>query len=593
MTDASELSWQSRYRLPTVTLPTWARDQPDRLLYTSDASGATQFYRYDMSSGRRWQVTRSVGGVAVAAISPDGTAVWWFGDEQGSEHGTWHITDDGGETVAVLDAGNAAGIAIGRDIAVIGLANGWESTISVRYAGGAERVVFRDSSRCTVNGLSADDALVCVSHQRDTDARHPSLAVLDLDGVVIAARHGRGPGRLWAGEWSPVVGDHRLIVHHEPEDRRQPAIWSPESDGWHEVDVDLPGDVWAGWYPGGGELLLRHEIDGRSELYRWEAGSITRLPTPTGHIRDARVHPSGQVWAAHSASDRAPRLLGVPHELTRERGHTNPTVPQSTPYRDLRAGDVRGFVALPGGGATAPPGIVLLHGGPAAHDVDGFSPEVQAWVDHGFAVVLVNYSGSSGHGRRWRESIRREPGPGLRELDDIAAVHARIVGDGVVDPTRVIVAGRSWGGYLALLAAARQPGLWSLGIATMPVADWTATYEDELPATQEHDRALFGGSPAELPEFYAERSPITFVDRIRVPLLLIASSNDPHCPRRQIDNYVRRLAAAGKTFEVFDCTVGHAARRVADRIAIQAAQLEFAQRHLMDSSPDSTRRKHV
>jgi dipeptidyl aminopeptidase/acylaminoacyl peptidase len=146
----------------------------------------------------------------------------------------------------------------------------------------------------------------------------------------------------------------------------------------------------------------------------------------------------------------------------------------------------------------------------------------------------------------------------------------------------MIIAGRSWGGYLALLAAGRQPELWSLGIATMPVADWVSAYEDELAATQEHDRALFGGSPAELPEFYAERSPITFVGRVRVPLLLVISSNDPHSPRRQIDNYVERLAATGKTFEIHECEVGHAARSIADRLAIQSAQLEFAMRHVTD-----------
>jgi dipeptidyl aminopeptidase/acylaminoacyl peptidase len=593
MSDTPEPPWSSRYRWPSFALPTWARDQPDKLLYTSNISGATQLFRYDMHAGRRWQVTQAVGGTSVGAVSPDGTAVWWFGDDHGNEHGRWHITSNGGEGTVAGDAGNAAGIALGRDMAVIGLATAHESRVSIWRPDGTERVVFRESSRCTVNGLSADDALICVSHQRGTDARHPSLTVLGPDGVAVASRHDRGPGRLWPGEWSPAFGDRRLIVHHERGDRRRPAIWSPESDSWQEVDVDLPGDVWASWYPAGDMLLLRHEVKGRSELYRWDANSVTRLPTPTGHINDARVHPSGQLWVDHSASDRPPQLLGTPHKLTLERERTVPVARRNAPYRDVRAGDVGGFIALPPLDAAAPPGIMLMHGGPAVHDVDDFSPEVQAWVDHGFAVVLVNYSGSTGQGRHWRESIRSEPGPGLRELDDIAAVRTRIVGDGMVDPTRIIVAGRSWGGYLALLAAGRQPELRSLGIATMPVADWVATYEDELPATQEHDRALFGGSPAELPDFYAERSPITFVDRIKIPLLLIASRNDPHCPQRQIDNYVRRLAESGKAFEVFDCTVGHAARRVADRIAIQAVQLEFARRHLMTPPPDSIRRKCV
>jgi hypothetical protein len=150
MIASSEPPWQARFRLPSTTIPIWARDQPDQLLYASDVSGVTQFYRYDMSSGRRRQVTRGAGGVAVAAISPDGTTVWWFGDEHGSEHGTWRFTDDNGAaiTTARHDAGNAAGVALGRDMAIIGTVQGGESTISVRFRDGTERVVFRDSSRC-------------------------------------------------------------------------------------------------------------------------------------------------------------------------------------------------------------------------------------------------------------------------------------------------------------------------------------------------------------------------------------------------------------------------------------------------------------
>jgi len=573
--------WSWRFRLPAVTLPTWARDQPHQLLYVSTVSGVEQLHHHDVRSGRLWQVTRIAGGASLGAISPTGAAVWWFGDGRGDELGRWHITEtQNEETEVVGGTGHPAGIALGSEVAVIGMSTADGSTISL-WTRAAERTIFRNPLRCSVAGLSADDALIGITHQRGTDARHPVLAILNLAGGTIADRHEDGPGRLWPGEWSPVRGDRRLIVHHEPEDRRRAAIWTPEDDSWQAVDVDLPGDVWASWYPAGDALLLRHELHGRSQLYRWQAGQTTMLPTPRGHLSDARVHPSGQLWVAHSASDQPPRLLGVPNGLRSD--HTSVSAKTlHARYRDVRAGDVHAFIACPPGSPVAPPGIVLLHGGPAAHDSDDFSPEVQAWVDHGVAVVLINYSGSSGYGSRWRESIREDPGPGLRELEDIAAVRARVISDGLVDSARMIIAGRSWGGYLALLAAGRQPELWRLGIATMPVADWSTAYEDELAATQEHDRALFGGSPMELPDFYAERSPISFVDRVRIPLLLVVSRNDPHSPRRQIDNYVQRLAAAGRTVEVHEYEVGHAARRIADQLAIQSVQLDFAMRHLTD-----------
>src|SRR5207245_66144 len=84
-----------------------------------------------------------------------------------------------------------------------------------------------------------------------------------------------------------------------------------------------------------------------------------------------------------------------------------------------------------------------------------------AWVDHGFAVVLVNYRGSSGYGKAWRDAIVGRPG--LTELEDLARVHDRLTAQGIVDPARTILSGGSWGGYLTLLGLGVQPERWALG----------------------------------------------------------------------------------------------------------------------------------
>src|SRR5205807_106431 len=78
------------------------------------------------------------------------------------------------------------------------------------------------------------------------------------------------------------------------------------------------------------------------------------------------------------------------------------------------------------------PTVFAVHGGPTAHDHDAWSPAVQAWVDHGFAVVLVNYRGSTGYGREWRDAL--EGNPGLTELQDLRAVRDHLVAAGVADP---------------------------------------------------------------------------------------------------------------------------------------------------------------
>jgi dipeptidyl aminopeptidase/acylaminoacyl peptidase len=224
------------------------------------------------------------------------------------------------------------------------------------------------------------------------------------------------------------------------------------------------------------------------------------------------------------------------------------------------------------------PTIFAIHGGPESHDRDTFSPQVQAWVDHGFAVVMVNYRGSSGYGRAWRDALTGNPG--LTELADIAKVHARVLTDGIADPARIVLSGASWGGYLTLLGLGKQPALWSLGVAGVPVADYFAAYEDEMEPLKAYDRALFGASPDENPEVYRERNALTFVEDVRVPVMILAGANDPRCPIRQIEIYLDRLTELGKPHEVLKYDAGHGSLRTDERIRQLEAEINFVARNL-------------
>lgn len=97
---------------------------------------------------------------------------------------------------------------------------------------------------------------------------------------------------------------------------------------------------------------------------------------------------------------------------------------------------------------------------------------------------------------------------------------------------------------------------------------------------QAFDRSLFGGSPEEVPERYRESSPITYVDRVKAPVLVLAGENDPRCPIRQIDNYLARLAELGRPHEVYRYDAGHGSLVVEERITQMAAEIGFARKHL-------------
>ena len=159
-------------------------------------------------------------------------------------------------------------------------------------------------------------------------------------------------------------------------------------------------------------------------------------------------------------------------------------------------------------------------------------------------MVLVNYRGSTGYGREWRDALTGNPG--LTELEDIAAVWRRVVDEGIADPERVVLSGASWGGYLTLLGLGVQPKLWALGVAGVPVADYIAAFEDEMDPLKAYDRALFGATPDEDPQRYMERSPTTYIDNVSARVMILAGENDPRCPIRQIDNYIARARGEAK-----------------------------------------------
>jgi dipeptidyl aminopeptidase/acylaminoacyl peptidase len=272
------------------------------------------------------------------------------------------------------------------------------------------------------------------------------------------------------------------------------------------------------------------------------------------------------------------RSLDGGHVLPR----TIPDVPAGRRYRDLDVAGIHGFVVEPAG-VRPHPTIFIVHGGPTAHDTEAFSATVQAWVDHGYCVAMVNYRGSTGYGKAWRDAIKGKPG--LTELEDIAQVHDRLIADGIVDPKRTILSGGSWGGYLTLLGLGTQPDRWALGIAGVPIGDYIAAFEDEMEPLKRYDAALFGGTPTEVPEVYRERNPITFVDRVRVPAMLLVGRNDPRCPARSADLYVERLRALGKTFELHEYEAGHGSLRLEEQIGQLERQIAFAARHLGTTPP--------
>jgi dipeptidyl aminopeptidase/acylaminoacyl peptidase len=583
--------WQARFRAPRVSLPDWAFDAPHRNLYSSDLSGVIEQYAWDRSTGSHRQVTDRPNGTLIGTLSPDGETIWWFADTDGDEFGVWMTQPFAGgeDTVAVPEVGPAypAGLEIGDDLVAIGRSTDDGSELWLAPRGQAARVIYRHPDPASVDALTHDGDLLVISHSEHGDPRYPALRVLrtadtteDASAVVAEKWDGEGRG-LHASEFAPLSGDTRLLVGHERRGREELLIWDVAADTETEIVLALPGDVTAGWYPDGSALLVGHDHAARSELYRYDlaSGALEKLDTPTGVVRGATARPDGTVELAWSNAELPPVIRRADGPVVLSVSDEEP--PAAYPVEDRwvpgPGGDVHALLVRPAGEgpyATA----FLVHGGPESADDDSYRARRAAYVDAGYAVVHVNYRGSTGYGSVWRDALTGRPG--LTELEDIGAVYDALVAEGVVDPARALLTGGSWGGFLTLLGLGTQPERWAAGIAEVPVADYLAAYEDEMEGLRAYDRALFGGSPEEVRDVYVRSSPITYVDAVAAPVLVVAGANDPRCPIRQIDNYLARLEDLGKDHEVYRFDAGHGSLVIEETIRQVEIALAFALQHV-------------
>lgn len=591
-------AWEQRFRAGRVEVPDWARDAPDRACVVATVDGRPQVHSWEAGSGRLVPATDRPSGTTEATIDPPGRWLWWFDDTDGDEYGVWRRQPFGSppggptESPVPLPAAYGAGLHLARDgTGVIGRSDpAYGTTIHQLFLGplaatSAPVLIYAGEHDAEAAALSDDGNLLAVGHAEHGDARHPALRVLAADTGAPVASLADGPGLgVWALEFAPVPGDTRLLLLHERTGVPRAAVWDVVTGARRELALDVEGEVAdAVWYPSGDAVLLAVDHHARTRLYRHDlrTGHSTVVGPTHGSVDGATARPDGDVWFSWSSAAEPPTL-----RTTRsDRALITPVGPRPRPsvgVRDVEVpgpgGTIHALLRLPGTGQAPHPVVVDVHGGPADHRTDSFSPSLAAWVDHGFAVLSVNFRGSTGYGTRWRDGIEGQVG--FAELADIAAVHEHLVAAGTLDAERSVLAGASWGGYLTLLGLGTQPERWSLGLADVPVADYRAAYEDETASLQAFDRALFGGTPDEVPEAYAAASPITYVDAVRAPVLVLAGLNDPRCPLRQVENYVTALRERGGTVELLQYGGGHGSHVDDERLRQMRAQLAFVRRHL-------------
>lgn len=215
--------------------------------------------------------------------------------------------------------------------------------------------------------------------------------------------------------------------------------------------------------------------------------------------------------------------------------------PEAVQLASFDGENIFGLMYLPRGGAgRRPPVVMMLHGGPTAQARPVFDPVKQYLLARGYAVLDLNFRGSTGYGQRFTQLDNGRLRPNA--VRDMQAAVEYLRGRADVDGTRVAAMGGSYGGYMTLAAVAQLPEYFQAGVDFVGVANWISGLEDASPQLKNSDRIEYGNiDDAADRAFFTQISPLSYADRIRSPLMVVHGANDPRVPVGEADQIVRAV----------------------------------------------------
>jgi len=420
---------------------------------------------------------------------------------------------------------------------------------------GSERQLVTGAAWHVAGGWSPDGAHLLV--MRVLDNTNQDLLIVDPrtgaarditrheDNVQHIPAGWLGDGRVL--EITDQGSEHLWLAALDPKDGRRDAIdhphWDVElavssADGRVQLwSVNVDGYSRLRWRHGGGEMKER-ELRGVCEDLVLSADG-----TRAAFARISATEP-WQVWTLDIATGDARVALtstfGVPG--------TELVEPEllRIPAAD---GDIPCFVYRPRGARAPVPAVLYPHGGPEGQSRPAFAAHLThlaAIVHRGMALVVPNIHGSTGYGRAWQVAIHKDWG-GI-DLRDLRAVSDWMTKQPDFDRKRLAVYGGSYGGFATLMCVTRIPELWRCAVDVFGVANLITMIENAQPNWRRFLARWIGDVERDR-EKLVERSPITHIDNVRCPMLILQGENDPRVPKEESDQVVERLRGLGRRVE--------------------------------------------
>ncbi|MEM9955834.1 MAG: prolyl oligopeptidase family serine peptidase [Chloroflexota bacterium] len=591
---SQDAKWKQRFRASTIGWTQIATQNPDRGLVCTNRDGIYQLYAWDVPSGELTRLTHHSAGVVFGSISADGEWIYYLDDAEGNELGHFvRIPFAGGEFQDLTpDMPDYASWYIteshsGNLVGLTAAAREWGFRIYVINPAGEIVFTYENENQAVGPNLSHDGTIAVIATNERSGSLDMSLEAYDIaTGKQLGELYDEGASIDPIG-FVPQADNEWYLAKTSKTGFGRPLLWHQRTGERRDLKLEsVAGDVqpWD-WTEDGRYLLLReiHQAQYQLYLYDLEDNQLIKLEHPSGSYNSGYFVGNDTIFVNVTDSLQPNRLVkmdmtGNVLETVLSSGDAPEAAQwQSVTFAGAEGDTIQAWLVIPEGDAPYPT-IVHTHGGPTAVMTDSYSPAIQSWVDHGFAVFSINYHGSTTFGKPFQKSI--EGNLGELEVLDIEAGVQWLLDNNIAHPEMILKTGGSYGGYLTLMALGKAPSLWAGGMADVAIADWTLMYEDQAETLRSYQKSLFGGAPEEMPEQMAKSSPITYVEAIKAPIHILQGENDTRCPSRQMHAYEDKMKAHNKHLEIVWFNAGHGSRAMGQSIEHQELKLRFAYRVL-------------
>jgi len=432
-----------------------------------------------------------------------------------------------------------------------------EPVIGYAWSPDGDRLVYQA-------GTFEDSALRVVSLDLDRD----DVFVDEPDSEQSIAFIDDGAG-TWSEEGVVFTTNHRTGY-------RELAVAG--GDGEYDLRYVNNRDKYDPQWTDDGEIAFLEARGGDRQLRVLEDGDVTAVER-TGMNVDVKAV-DGEVYYEHTSPATAGDLRRegegdrIGETVVGEGQVDVETVaPEEVTYESFDGQQIAARLYRPAGDPVC--GLVKAHGGPEAQHYNRLDAVTQTLVHAGFEVLAPDFRGSLGYGRAFRKASDCDLGGD--DLTDVVAGAEYLRDRG---RERVGLLGGSYGGYLTLMGVGATDAF-DAGVSVCGVVNWETAVENARAYLGDVLMRKLGGSPAEKPDLYEERSPVTYTDDIDVPLLVVQGANDPRVPRSETEQLVDSLAERDVDHEylLFE-DEGHGVVKTENHVEYVTRTVEFFEEHL-------------